>query len=87
MRERIKVNDLPSDFTRWINELKKAKLSFEIVVDNSFISHVYVMEPDNGDWNDLFFGRIIYSAGTSVRQNVYKPIIIDGKFKKDEGKK
>ena len=72
------------DFLKWIKSLEEKKLNFEIVIEKGLVNLVYVVEPDNGDWSNLLFGRVIYSAGTTVRQKIYKPVLIDGKFKPDE---
>lgn len=82
MIEKILANNRPRAFTEWLQELQGTGYSYEVVIDKGYISHVYVNSVDDGDW-DLAYGRIRGSSGVVLKQKVFKPVIHNGKFKKD----
>jgi hypothetical protein len=82
MTEKIRANKRPKEFDEWIAILKDNGYNYEIVIDRGYISHIYVNSVDDGEW-DLDFGRIKGSRYAVLKQEIFKPVLYNGKFKKD----
>lgn len=81
--ERISIDSPPPGFLKWVQGVCDNGLRYEIVIESGFVSHVYVSEVDNGDWQSLKgekFLRLLGSSEMKLRQRVYRPRIVHGKF-------
>ena len=81
--EEFNIALAPKEFLQWIQELCDNGLRYEIVVSSHRVSHVYVSEVDDGHWEELHDEksfRLIGSSEMKVRQKVYRPRIVNGKF-------
>jgi len=90
MVELISVKKRNKEFDDFLERLIQTGCSYEAVIENGNVTKLYVRIPDNGDWSDMRYGRILGSKVVSYKQTIYIPRIVDGKFiynyngKKDE---
>lgn len=81
--EEFNIAHAPAEFLQWIQELCDNGFRYEIVVTDHRVSHVYVSEVDDGKWEELHDEksfRLIGSSEMKIRQRVYRPRLVDGKF-------
>ena len=81
--EEFNIALAPKEFLKWIQELCDNGLRYEMVISNHIVSHIYVSEIDDGQWQDLHDEkafRLIGSSEMKIRQKVYRPRIVNGKF-------
>ena len=76
---KIDIRNLPEEFKKWLDELLARHANYEMVVSKYKITHVYVRYPDDGNWNDLKYGRVVVSNNIRYKQIVYKPAIVGDK--------
>ncbi len=80
MVELISVKKRNKEFDDFLERLIQTGCSYEAVIENGNVTKLYVRIPDNGDWKDLKYGRILGSKVVSYKQTIYIPRIVDGKF-------
>lgn len=80
MVELISVEKRNKEFDDFLTRLRETGCSYEAVVENGNITKLYVRIPDDGNWKDLKYGRILGSKVVSYKQTIYIPRIVDGKF-------
>lgn len=81
--EKIRANKRPEKFNDWIDSLRREGYKATVVIVKGFINHVEVEEADNGNWDEIMFGRITLSDKIAIKQRVYKPILYNGIFIKN----
>jgi len=80
MVEKISVRNKPKEFIDWLERLKLAGFSYELIIEYYYIERVYVKESDDGNWKNISHGRVIGSSGMGYKQTTYMPRMVDGKF-------
>ena len=76
----ITVKEKNKDFEAFLAQLRESGCSYEAVIVDGKITRLYVRIPDNGDWSDISYGRILGSKMLSYIEAVYLPRVVDGKF-------
>lgn len=76
----MKASHPHEDFLLWLAQLRELGWTYEIVVEDGYIDKVHLRMPDDGDWSNVRFGRIIGSKVVCYKQMVYLPRLIEGKF-------
>ncbi len=76
----LHVEEIPVEFTDWLNLQVSEGKYVEVVISKKYVISVNVKEPDNGDWSTMEYGTIAGSNGLWFKQNVYHPAIVLGKF-------
>ncbi len=76
----ITVVEKNKDFEKFLAQLRETGCSYEVVIEDGKISKLYVRVPDNGNWSDIRYGRILGSKVVSYKQTIYIPRVVDGKF-------
>lgn len=82
MTTQIRAKDKPKEFDEWLLKLKETGYNYEVVISKGYITHIYVNSVDDGDW-DLDYARIKGSRYATLKQQIFKPVLYNGKFKKD----
>jgi len=80
MVELISVKKRNKEFDDFLERLIQTGCSYEAVIENGNVTKLYVRIPDNGNWSDIRYGRILGSKVVSYKQTIYIPRIVDGKF-------
>lgn len=81
--EKLRANKRPKEFNDWIDSLRREGYKATVVIVKGLINHVEVEEADNGNWDEIMFGRITLSDKVAIKQRVYKPILYNGIFIKN----
>jgi len=76
----ITVVEKNKDFEKFLAQLRETGCSYEVVIEDGKVSKLYVRVPDNGNWSDIRYGRILGSKVVSYKQTIYIPRVVDGKF-------
>lgn len=86
----ITVVEKNEDFEKFLEQLRETGCNYEVIIEDGKVTKLYVRIPDNGDWSDMKYGRILGSKVVCYKQTIYIPRVVDGKFiynyngKKDE---
>jgi hypothetical protein len=75
-KQKIHVENVPESFKEWIESLREIGYSIDIIINSSLIERVNVRIPDNGDWSDIEFGKIVMNSYVSHKEKVYKPYLM-----------
>ena len=78
--EFITTKDKNRDFELFLERLRETDCSYELIIENGKITKVYVRLPDDGNWRQVRYGRILGSKMVSYIQTVYLPRLVDGNF-------
>jgi len=77
--KKISVTNIPEEFLTWLKDQKKLG-QVEISISKGVINHLYVRVSDDGNWDDVQFGRIICSEDMSMKEFVRHPRLVNGTF-------
>jgi hypothetical protein len=76
----ITVAEKNKDLLTFLKRLIETGCSYEVAIEDGKITNIYVRIPDNGDWSEVRYGRILGSKVVSYIQTTYRPRIVDGNF-------
>jgi hypothetical protein len=76
----ITVDNVHPELRTFLERLRLTGCTYELVIENGNIDKIHIKMPDDGNWKDIRYGRIIGSKMVAYKQKVVLPRIIDGKF-------
>ena len=76
----ITVVEKNKDFEKFLEQLRETGCNYEVIIEDGEITKLYVRIPDNGDWSDIRYGRILGSKMVCYKQKIYIPRVGDGKI-------